>query len=90
MNVVIANMWHRRTKRWGGDPLFNMKNLWRRNVTFYGMVQKESREKESLAMLKVFLSQNIDIERLRICVREFYHNITLIQKRMRDACVARE
>ena len=41
-------------------------------------------------MLKEFLKENIDIERFRICLRDFYRNITLIQKKMRDACVAKE
>ena len=41
-------------------------------------------------MLKEFLKENIDIERFRICLRDFYMNINLIQKKMRDACVARE
>lgn len=41
-------------------------------------------------MLKVFLKENIGIERFKIAMREFYRNINLIQKKMRDACVAKE
>lgn len=90
MNVVIANMWHRRCKRWGPSTEFNNTNFWRRHVTFFAMPQVQVREQQSLAMLKVFLKENIGIERFKIAMREFYRNINLIQKKMRDACVAKE
>ena len=41
-------------------------------------------------MLKGFLKENIDVERFKIAMREFYKNINLIQRRMRGACASRE
>lgn len=35
-------------------------------------------------MLKPFLQENIDLERMRIYVRKFYKDITYMQKRIRD------
>ena len=35
MNVVIANMWNRRRKRWGGNVDFINNNIIRRNITFF-------------------------------------------------------
>ena len=38
MNVVIANMWNRRRKRWGGEVHIINTNILRRNFSLFAYV----------------------------------------------------
>jgi hypothetical protein len=43
MNVVIANMWNRRRKRWGGEVHIINTNILRRNFSLFAYVQYDAR-----------------------------------------------
>lgn len=58
MNVVIANMWNRRRKRWGGQVAIINCNILRRNFSLFAYVQHDARYQKSLEMVKPFLMEN--------------------------------
>lgn len=58
MNVVIANMWNRRRKRWGGDVFIINTNILRRNFSLFSYVQHDARYQRALQVVKPFLMEN--------------------------------
>mmetsp|Transcript_13544 Transcript_13544/g.21126 ORF Transcript_13544/g.21126 Transcript_13544/m.21126 type:complete len:140 (+) Transcript_13544:1358-1777(+) len=83
MRLVIAQCWRRRVKRWGGDRSLINDNLVRRNITFVGSTMYDMQRERAQTILKPFLQQNIDLEKIRVTVRDFYKSIEYMQKRMR-------
>ena len=54
MNVVMANQWKRRRKRYGGDiNLINRNNI-RKNITFQMICWVDLRSHQSFQILKPF------------------------------------
>lgn len=84
MNVIIANMWKRRRNRWGGDVFIINTNLVRRNLSFYAYTQHDARYQRALETIKPFLLGNFEVENIRMTVRKFYHDISFIQRKIRD------
>ena len=78
MNVVIANMWRRRRKRWGGDQFYINLNVCRRYYTFFTNCEIEARRARALEVVKPFLLNNYHVELRRQIVRKFYFDITFI------------
>jgi hypothetical protein len=89
MNVVIANMWRRRRKRWGGDMFFINTNVIRRNLTIQATYQYDARYERAIQIVKPFLMENYQVENIRLAVRKFYQDIGLIQRKIRDQLVVR-
>ena len=72
MNVVIANMWTRRRKRWGGEVYIINTNILRRNFSLFAYAQHDIRKERAMRFLKPFLLENYVIENIRIAMRKYY------------------
>jgi len=90
MRLVIAQRWRRRIKRWGRDRELITTNLLRRNMTMLSNTFNELMVERSYAILKPFLQQNIDLEKMRITVRGFYDSIQYMQRRIRASLQTKE
>ena len=93
MNLVIANLWKRRMRKWCGqnaDRGLYYRNFVRRSLTFYANSQVENKREKALAILKPFLEENIHLERIRVRVRTFCSQIEFMQKKIRDQLFCRE
>jgi hypothetical protein len=85
MNVVMANCWKRRRKRYCGHiDKINQNNI-RKSLSFQVPIwYKGVYREKAFAVLKPFLEENILNERMRICMRKFAQKIEYIQKRFKD------
>ena len=87
MSLVIAQVWRKRSKKWCAEPddyteLY--RNRCRRTYTTATPSMFWSFEPRAIAKLKIFLIDNVYNESAKIKVREFYGNITYMQRRIRD------
>jgi hypothetical protein len=78
MNVVMANMWKRRRRRWGTEIAIINKNILRRNLGLHAFFQYESRYAKAMSIVQPFLMENYQVENIRLAVRKFYDDIGLI------------
>ena len=87
MSLIIAQVWRKRSKRWCAQPndyteLYRNRSRRSMSIAVNGLMPLF--EPRAIAKLKVFLIDNYQNENAKIKVREFYKNITYMQKRIRD------
>jgi hypothetical protein len=93
MNLVIAQIWRRRSKRFCGYPgdYSNIYKLRIKNtLTLVGPLINEFYIDNCLRTLKYFLRDNIYNVMAKIKVVEFFHNIEYMQDRIRDQLVKKD
>jgi len=62
----------------------------RRSLTFFCNNQYENKREKALAIVKPFLMENMNLERIKDRVRTFCGQIVFMQKKIRDQLFCRE